>query len=350
MTESGKKLIVCQMGASSKRLDGLLAHALMNTPHTAVEHPAHIQPDSTVLFAAALEVGGYNPALYESMAWLRRHKEALAGCTGGIVIDGQEELYTKDCARAFVLAANAAGCAFVGRPLAEGTGTLHNYRVVANYSGIMPEEAYRAETAALVERLTAAPIEKRPNPKLLVLHASNRTTSNTLLLWSMVKERLPQEIQLQEITLRNGAVVDCVGCAYTTCMHFSEQGNCFYGGVMVEQLYPAITECDGLLLLCPNYNDALGANLNAFINRLTGLFRRRRFYEKQLFGIVVSGYSGGDIVGMQLISSLNMNKAFYLPPGFCMLETANDPGEIQTLPGIEKRAAAFAENIKKALL
>ncbi len=40
------------------------------------------------------------------------------------------------------------------------------------------------------------------------------------------------------------------------------------------------------------------------------------------FGIIVSGYSGGDLVAEQLISALNMNKTFILPSRFALLETA----------------------------
>ena len=118
---------------------------------------------------------------------------------------------------------------------------------------------------------------------------------------------------------------------------------------MQEEVWPAVMESDGLMMLCPNYNDALSANLSAFINRLTGLFRQKRFYEKALFSIIVSGYSGGDIVARQVISALNMNKSFYLPAHFAMLETANDPGEALALPGIEYRLDQFALSIKQVL-
>ena len=57
------------------------------------------------------------------------------------------------------------------------------------------------------------------------------------------------------------------------CLHFGEQGKCFYGGAMVENIYPAVKWANAILLLCPNYNDALSANMTAFINRLTALFR-----------------------------------------------------------------------------
>ena len=89
----------------------------------------------------------------------------------------------------------------------------------------------------------------------------------------------------------------------------------------------------------------LAANLTACINRLTALFRTTPFYNKDLYAIIVSGYSGGDIVAQQLISALCMNKAFRLPPRFCMLETANDAGAAVKLPGIDERLAAFADKM-----
>jgi len=156
---------------------------------------------------------------------------------------------------------------------------------------------------------------------------------------------LPPEVQVQEICLRNGTMADCNGCSYTACMHFGEQGGCFYGGPMVEEVYPAVRSCDTLVMVCANYNDALSANLTACVNRLTALFRQTRFYDKRLYGLVVSGYSGGDLLARQLISALNMNKAFYLPPRFCLLETANERGSLVRLPGIREKAQRFARQM-----
>ena len=177
------------------------------------------------------------------------------------------------------------------------------------------------------------------------LHASSRTTSNTLALWEMVRRELPEHIEVQELCLLNGTVADCNGCAYTACLHFGGQGKCFYGGPMVEEVFPAVRACDALVMLCANYNDALSANLTAFVNRLTALFRQNRFYEKRLYGLIVSGYSGGDLLARQLISGLNMNKSFYLPPEFCLMETANEKGSLAKLPGAAERGAVFARRI-----
>ena len=165
----------------------------------------------------------------------------------------------------------------------------------------------------------------------------------------MIKKDLP-ECSFNEISLRNGQLMDCRGCSYETCLHFGEEGSCFYGGPIVEKVYPAILSCDALVMLCPNYNDAIGANLTAFVNRLTALFRTHRFYDKSVFGVIVSGYSGGDIVAEQLISSINMNKSFALPGKFAMLETANDARAILTSQGVGERVALFAENIRRRIV
>ena len=52
----------------------------------------------------------------------------------------------------------------------------------------------------------------------------------------------------------------------------------------------------------------------------------------------------------QLIAALNMNKTFYLPGHFAMMETANNAGAAMQLPGIEERMNAFAERIRETLL
>ena len=46
---------------------------------------------------------------------------------------------------------------------------------------------------------------------------------------------------------------------------------------------------------------------------------------------------------------MNMNKGFWLPANFCLLETANDKGEALALPGIRQRAERFAENMLRQL-
>ena len=183
-----------------------------------------------------------------------------------------------------------------------------------------------------------------------MLHASSHATSNTMALWKKTREKLEDSFTFTEIGLRNGTLSDCSGCPYTVCLHFGEKESCFYGGVMAAEVYPAVRRCSGVVMLCPNYNDAISANMTAFINRLTALFRQTRFYDKALFALVVSGYSGGDILARQLISGMNMNKSFYLPGNFALLETANDPGQALRQPGIERKIDAFAQTIRTTLL
>lgn len=310
--------------------------------------PVH---DACVLFAIALDISGINIEWFRMVDRIRRDPDFFRGCIGGAVVDGQTELYTKEIGRRLIFTANMAGCLFPGRPLVEGTGSLYNFRIAAKKLGTDDlMEAYCSSTSELIDRIVSFDPPCHETPKLLVMHSSVRSTSNTVNLWEMVKSGLAKEVQVQEIALQNGTINDCIGCHYRTCMHFAKQQRCYYGGVVVDELYPALSDCNALMILCPNYNDALSANISASINRMTALYRRRQFYDKYLYGIIVSGYSGGDIVAGQLLNSLSLNKTFILPPHFAVMETANDPGSIRKVPGIEERAAEFADRISRQLM
>lgn len=340
----------CAEKRKEKRLSDVLSYALWGIDYKEIRELEDFKEvaGKRLLFAIEQGESGVNLEYYRYLKELRIHTDLLENSVAGIIVDGSSELFTKSLARDFVFTANRAGCAFPGRPLTEGTAVLQNFNIQARNLETDNFGAYLASARTLVKQVREFEGPKKKRPKLLVLHASNANTSNTTALWSLVKQNL-DAIDITEISLRNGSIQDCAGCPYTTCMHFGERERCYYGGVIVEQVYPAIRDCDGLLMLCPNYNDAVSANLCAFINRLTALFRKMQFYDKYLFGIVVSGYSGGDLVAGQLISALNMNKTFILPPHFCMLETANDPGSVLKIEGIEERAAAFAQGILQTM-
>ena len=161
-----------------------------------------------------------------------------------------------------------------------------------------------------------------------------------------IKQHLNGSADITEVSLRNGQVFDCRGCSYETCLHFGEQESCFYGGIITEKAFPALLDSDILVLICPNYNDAVSANLTAFINRLTSIFRSHDFSDKRIYALVVSGYSGGDIIAEQLIGAFSFNKSFILPSRFAMIETANDPQSILNVDNIEEKACDFAEHIR----
>lgn len=352
-----KELIIinpfCPEADKTERLDAIVEYSTkgckIRTLATAEEVEAADLRNKRILFTISLGQSGINLSLYGIIKYFRLNRDALTGAAGGVILDGNCEFYTKSTGRSVVFTANRAGCTFPGRPLVEGTRTLKNYNIQAQNLRTDNMGAYMAAGKELVNNILCYEPVKKEHPKLLALHASNGRTSNTLALWDMVRKHLP-ECSIREISLRNGSVVDCRGCSYEACRHYGEEGGCFYGGPITEQVYPAILDCDALVMICPNYNDAMGANLTAFVNRMTALFTTHRFYEKSLFGIIVSGYSGGDIVAEQLISGLNMNKTFALPGKFAILETANDPKAILSSEDAAQRGRTFAENIRKHLI
>lgn len=348
----------CEAESVSRRLDDLLAKCLKKKEsevfwirraselEQSMLLPGQLQ-GKIVLFAVAIGSTGINLELYAMLQCIRRNPHGMEGSTAGLLIDGDSELDTKSIAREVVFSANMSGCLFIGQPLVEGTKSLQNFRITAANLHLDLPGAYLESARRMLQRLLAFQKPYKKNPRLLCLHASNYETSNTLSLWRMVRMHLENDCRIQEIALHNGKIYDCQGCPYQMCFHYGQRSECYYGGVIVEEVYPAVETCDALLLLCPNYNDALGANLTAFINRLTALFRKRQFYEKYLFSIIVSGYSGGDLVARQLISGLNMNKTFILPGNFALIETANDPGSILQVEQIVQKAARFAEHIRE---
>ncbi|MDO5112079.1 MAG: NAD(P)H-dependent oxidoreductase [Clostridia bacterium] len=350
MKAAKKPLIVIAAGDHA-RLRGILESALADIPHKVIRATGLMPQlsDARILFALSVGEVGLDADICSLLIHLRSHPDALAGSIGSIIIDGAGELYTKQLAHMLLLSANSAGCLFPGKPLVEATGSLTNWNVQARRRGVSPLEAYTLAARELVERLWRFAPEKKATPKVLMLHASEKTTSNSVALGTRICERLQPNCEVTEISLQNGTIFDCRGCSYKACAHFASQNSCFYGGSIVEDVYPAIMACDALLLLCPNYNDSVSANIMACINRLTSLLVFNTLYDKYLYAVVVSGYSGSDLVAQQVLGALCCNKTFMLPPRFCLMQTANDPGDALRAPGIEERLDAFAQSMLQTM-
>ena len=300
------------------------------------------------LFAIELEELGVNldieplvQKIYKS-----KDKDQLKYSAGVILIHSKEDLYTKSVSSMLVFRLNSMGMQFPGRPMVEAPQGLKNYISPQRRNGKSLEENCLTEIKDLALRFKHYDVfsKSKEKPQILALHASEEG-SNTLYLWKMVKKNLQGRAYINEIYIPNGEVKDCEGCSYTVCKHFAKQKSCYYGGIMVEEVYPEIIEADILIMLCPNYNDALGANLTAMINRLTALFRHMKFYNKKLYSVIVSGSSGSEVIAAQLIRALNMNKTFQLPSDFSLAAIANDRGSIFQIQDIEKRAMEFSERI-----
>lgn len=343
----------CKEFKRESRMDQVLSEALKNVKAeyllTADDLERTDLRGRRLLFAVCLSEAGINLEYYRMLEYFRKVPDCLAGACAGVIVDGSGELFTKSLARRLVFSANMAGCTFPGKPLVEATGSLYNFQIISKVNHTDLAEAYAGQVKKLVQRLLSFEIYGEKTQKVLMVHASSRKTSNSLLLWEKVRRYFDDDVEVEEISLRNGQLLDCRGCKYETCLHFGEKDGCFYGGVMVEKVYPAIIKCDTLVMVCPNYNDAVSANLTAFINRLTSVFRTHDFSKKRVFALVISGYSGGDIVAEQVIGAMNFNKNFILPGNFALVETANNPGSILKVENLEEKAAAFAERIYSSL-
>lgn len=344
---------VVHFGRPTSRLNAILDTALdgYQTVHLfARDLVRYDLTECKILFTASVDRWGMADGLNAFLLHTRKYSSAFLHSCGALIVDGVTELYTKDIARTIVLAANLSGCAFMGKPLVEATATLRNFFVLSHLREEDVGLAYRDSACELVKRLSLFELPTKKRARIVVLHASNRKSSNTMALGALVRDALPKELEMEEYSLASGGIYDCNGCSYKTCAHFAETSTCFYGGSVAQEIFPAIALSDGVFLLCPNYNDALSANFSAMVNRLNALALKTDLKSKYVFAVVVSGYSGSDIVAKQLLDGFCLNKGMILPPYFTMLETSNDPGSVLQLPGIRERAATFAHNLTNTLL
>lgn len=308
----------------------------------------HSLPDlrgAKIIVCAEISPAGLCIPLYEILEELQiRGSDSLKDSSAVLLLHSSNELYTKSTASFIIFIMNQLGCRFPGHPAVEATGSLSNFSTWRSIKKASLEDICLELCMVLGERFAGynpTPVEK---PKILALHSSRKDISNTLALWNMVKSNL-EGCVIRELHVENGTILDCKGCSYKTCKHFSMNNSCFYGGIMVKEILPAIEEADAVIWLCPNYNDAISANISAVINRMTALYRKTPFYNKTLFSIIVSGNSGSDSVARQLLGALCINKGFNLPPYHSFMATANDPGTIFKIPGIEAAAKKFSDNI-----
>ena len=272
----------------------------------------------------------------------------LLGAVGAVLVHSNTEHGTKRTSQDIIYLANNLGCCFIGHSVVEATSSLRNFITWQKTLDLSAEEICLKMCCRLRNRL----LEYNPvvidNPKILVLYSSPNKTSNTMDLWHMTSSKI-SGYNIKELQIENGEVVDCKGCSYKLCSYYANNNKCFYGGVMVHDVLPSIEESDAIIWLCPNYNDAVASNLTAVINRLTALYRKIDFYDKNIFAVIVSGNSGSDSISKQLIGALNINKGFRLPPYYSIMAIANNPGDIFNIPDINEKTKSFAKNIKKEI-
>ena len=169
--------------------------------------------DAVLLFAAQTDTAGMDAATLAMLRFLHLHEkeQLLAGSRAGILIDGENDFFTKDLGRRIAFAASLCGCVIPGKPLVESASDLHSFTVLASLWQTDRYAAYLKSCRLLVEKLrTFAPVQIT-RPKILAVHAGNHKTSNSLSLWQLTAAALADKAEIEEISLRNGQIWDCRG-------------------------------------------------------------------------------------------------------------------------------------------
>ena len=161
----------CDECGVSTRLKSVLDHALADRPVEYIRTATDLVPlrDRKLLFVIQLDASGINPEYYKMLRKIRLDRNFFDGCLGGLIVDGVTEGFTKAVSREVVLSANLAGCAFLGRPLVEATGSLSNFKIQAANLNTDLIGAYLRAAKILVDRLIEGQeFERKEKPRLLV--------------------------------------------------------------------------------------------------------------------------------------------------------------------------------------
>lgn len=335
----------------SNVLEKMIQATLGNAEYQIFDKNKHKNlKNKKIIFAVELNNIGICPYILDTLSYISSlGTDALLGSSACILIKSPSQHYTKSFAQQIIFISNSLGCSFMGHPVVEAIDGFINFKTWQKTIDLPLEDICYTMCEKMGQRFFNFELKKTPHPKISALHASYRETSNTLTLWYMIKKHL-NDLNVKEYHVENGTIQDCIGCPFKTCMYFSKQKSCFYGGSIVKEIFPAIEESDAVVFICPNYNDAISANLSALINRITALYRRNPFYDKQLYAVIVSGNSGSDSVAKQILGALNINKGFILPPYFAIMEIANDKDAIKKVENIEDKSKKFAQNIIENIL
>lgn len=303
--------------------------------------------DKKILFAITLDGDGMNDELDRLRRKMTANKTLFKGCTAAIAVDGEGDLFTKSIAREVVFRANRCGCEFLPKPLIEATGNLYNFELRASLLNDDLMSAYRHHLRDLINRLTEdEPMVLHKPAKLLTICSTNRmATANSVSFGKMVLNNLDEVLSHELINIGKDQIYDCHACTWNAC---TDRG-CPKPDLLRDEVFAKIEASDAVLLLAPNLNDSIGADLAALVNRLTHMANLGRIHGQYIYAVIVSGYSGGDLLARQILNGLCLNKGFRLPPYFAAFETANRPLSILEDEQVRYRAEVYAQHIRKTL-
>lgn len=324
----------------------------------------HIEPylsetGKRILYYVALDDLGENISFHRYLAKLYSDYSTtgiceVSGAVVGLTVSSPNENFTKTFIKKVLYILNNLGVSMPGHPAVEVLPGYVNFTVRSQAEGISKPLAFENQVEALIKRLITFTNLKKTSFNILALHAGHQKISTTLKLWREVRECLSRScdalpVTIEEIHVDEGQITDCYGCSFETCLYYGLEKRCYYGGAIVENLYPAVEKADLIIWICPNYNDSVSAKLMALINRMTALYRQVSFHNKYIGAIIVSGNSGGDAVAGQLIGALSVNKGFRMWPRFSLEVLANHPDMLEGQEDLSKRIENYVNDMYESI-
>ena len=132
---------------------------------------------------------------------------------------------------------------------------------------------------------------------ILIVASSPRKNANTDILVNRAMEALNEydPLRAELIQLRDYEIAPCNSCVLCCSEVAAKNGGnraCLSFKDGMDEIYPKLLECQGLILASPVYFGAINAQMKAFMDRTEGLLR----YGMSKYKNALSGKVGGGIV------------------------------------------------------
>lgn len=324
-----------QTTKENKVLRLLLNQALQDIPHRMVSELAQVHLPAKLLIAFALGTDGINVSYLKLLAQLRNRSQMMDSSLAGIVVQSDSLHYGKGCATQFALALNQGGCALVPRPLVE-----ISHQNLPFPDPFLPQDDPRLDWVPQIHQLAErimgvgfrgnVPLSDKPMlPRVTVVfpvgeeYAALPEVAQSYDLWEELRHRLAPFIHCTELCLQTDTIHQCNQCINRNCRRFLPDGTCFYGAALGREGILALSQTDALLLVCPSFHNNLHGYMLSFSQQLSSLFAPEQMADKALFALILSPYSGGEMVAEQLINSFIFQQGCYLPSHFALIECAS---------------------------
>ena len=171
----GDCIIICPNKSISPVLENMIKAIGENGDFTIIKkfNPKFNFTNKKIVFAVQLNELGFDIPMLNFIEKLNKYNNnAFLNSKGAVIIQSPNELNTKRVPQDLIYMANNLGCAFMGHPLVEATGSLNNFKTWQKVLNDLSLEEICYEMCKRLGKRLILFTPVRSEPKILVLYST----------------------------------------------------------------------------------------------------------------------------------------------------------------------------------